>query len=271
MQLDEELTGSSDPRKWKHAVNNRDPIFAHARKMNFAEVGPFLNKRAKEIGSQEKERHNDMSVQQLGRFVKALGSINSEKQALSIHINLLTRLNDATSGRAFSTRRMYEMSLVVDGSTSTDLIEECINKQEPLVKVLRLCCLYSLVHNGLKQKMFDFLRKEILHSYGFQNIFTLLNLERVGLFKLAGSGRNPWPNVRKAYNLVVEEGQESAMMGQDDISHTYSGYAPLSIRVRPPCLSRQLAVRVASALSWCCACAFALQPSHGMPLLNFGR
>ena len=43
-----------------------------------------------------------------------------------------------------------------------DHIEEMINRQVPILQVLRLLCLLSLVNGGLKQKSFEFFKKEIL-------------------------------------------------------------------------------------------------------------
>ena len=44
-----------------------------------------------------------------------------------------------------------------------EFIEELIVNQEPLQKVLRLICLMSIVQNGLSEKTYDFLRKELIH------------------------------------------------------------------------------------------------------------
>ena len=43
-----------------------------------------------------------------------------------------------------------------------EYIEECINKQEPLNKVLRLLCLLSQVGNGIPAKKLRFFKKEII-------------------------------------------------------------------------------------------------------------
>lgn len=50
----------------------------------------------------------------------------------------------------------------IDGTKETDYIEEMINKQKPLVQVLRLLCLMSLAQGGLKQKVFDHFGREIV-------------------------------------------------------------------------------------------------------------
>jgi len=45
-----------------------------------------------------------------------------------------------------------------------------------LNKVVRLLTLRSLVDGGLKQKPFDYMRREIVHVYGFKTIAFLNNL-----------------------------------------------------------------------------------------------
>lgn len=122
-----------------------------------------------------------------------------------------------------------EHSIVVGGDEEEicNYIEECINKQEPLSKVLRLLCMFSLSQGGLKTKQFDFFRREILQSYGYEVMLTLGNLEKVGLLKHQES-RASFPAVRKSLRLVVDEVDEAT---PTDAAYTYSGYCPTSIRL----------------------------------------
>ena len=43
-----------------------------------------------------------------------------------------------------------------------DYIEEMIGKQAPIKTVLRMLCLYSISNGGLKTRVYDFFRKEII-------------------------------------------------------------------------------------------------------------
>ena len=45
-------------------------------------------------------------------------------------------------------------------------IEDCIAKHEPLLTVLRLMCLQSLCGNGLKQKLLDYYKTEVIQVSG---------------------------------------------------------------------------------------------------------
>ncbi|THF97657.1 hypothetical protein TEA_029426 [Camellia sinensis var. sinensis] len=120
-----------------------------------------------------------------------------------------------------------------------EYIEEMIHKQEPLVNVLRLLILFSVTNAGLPKKNFDYLRqvlrslhqflilRELLHSYGFEHMATLNNLEKAGLFRKQESKSN-WLTVKRALQLVVEDTDTA---NPNDISYVFSGYAPLSIRL----------------------------------------
>lgn len=41
-------------------------------------------------------------------------------------------------------------------------IEDCIAQKDPLIKILRLVCMQSVCNNGLKQKVLDFYKREII-------------------------------------------------------------------------------------------------------------
>lgn len=41
-------------------------------------------------------------------------------------------------------------------------IEECIFRKQPLVRVLRLICLQCMTNNGLKPKILDYYKREII-------------------------------------------------------------------------------------------------------------
>lgn len=50
----------------------------------------------------------------------------------------------------------------VDSNSEVDYIEELIDKQEPIVKVLRVLCLMSLVQGGIKAKVLEHFKREII-------------------------------------------------------------------------------------------------------------
>ena len=66
-----------------------------------------------------------------------------------------------------------------------------------------------------------------MQTYGYEYVFTLINLEKMGLLKKA-DGKGNFSAVRKGLRLVVDNVNERE---PEDISYVYSGYAPLTVRL----------------------------------------
>ncbi|CAG8439325.1 11444_t:CDS:10 [Ambispora gerdemannii] len=220
----------SPAKKKKIPLNSGDKLFGQLRDMNFAVVGGVLNKVAKRINEDYEGRHQARTVAQIREFMNKLGGLQSEHQSLRTHTGIAEEIMGHTVTPEFNKALEVQQNLVagIDIITQNDYIEEMINRQVPLVQVLRLLCLQSLVNGGIKQKSFDFFKKEILQTYGFEHLQSLLNLERLNLFVKQVSTRNPYPSVRKSLRLIVDEVDEH---NPQDISYVYSGYAPLSVRL----------------------------------------
>ncbi|XP_062360025.1 vacuolar protein sorting-associated protein 33A isoform X3 [Cinclus cinclus] len=116
----------------------------------------------------------------------------------------------------------------IDTDKVNNYIEDCIAQKHPLIKILRLVCLQSVCNSGLKQKVLDHYKREILQTYGYEHILTLNNLEKAGLLKPQTGGRNNYPTIRKTLRLWMDDVNEQS---PNDISYVYSGYAPLSVRL----------------------------------------
>lgn len=95
------------------------------------------------------------------------------------------------------------------------------------LQVLRLICIQCYCNSGLKPKILEYYKREIIQTYGYEHLVTLHNLEKVGLLRLQGTTRS-YATIRKSLKLLMEEVNEQ---NPNDISYVYSGYAPLSVRL----------------------------------------
>ncbi|CAJ0628002.1 1428_t:CDS:10 [Entrophospora sp. SA101] len=217
-------------KKKKIPLNSGDKLFSRLRDMNFAVVGGVLNQVAKRINEDYEVRHQAKTVSQVREFVGKLGGLQSEHQSLKTHTGIAEEIVAYTVTPEFNKALEVQQNLVAgnDINSQNEYIEEMINRQVPLVQVLRLLCLQSLVNNGLKQKNFEFFKKEILQTYGFHHIQTLLNLEKLNMFIKQVSTRNPYNYIRKTLKLIVDDVDEH---NPQDIAYVYSCYAPLSVRL----------------------------------------
>eukprot|EP00696_Hemimastix_kukwesjijk_P015912 gnl/Hemi2/418_TR141_c0_g1_i1.p1 gnl/Hemi2/418_TR141_c0_g1~~gnl/Hemi2/418_TR141_c0_g1_i1.p1 ORF type:complete len:361 (+),score=106.36 gnl/Hemi2/418_TR141_c0_g1_i1:931-2013(+) len=225
------LRKSSDrqaTKKVKTPLNSNDKIFAEIRDLNISVLGPLLKRKANYISENYKERHNLQTPAEMRDFMRKVNTLQQDRSWLVLHVNTAEWISTHTRDRKFHKRIEAEQNYVSGQDLeSTDFIEECINRQEPLTRVLRLLCLYSLTNNGMSQKKLDFFRHEILQTYGYEYIFTLVNLEKLGLLRLQ-EGRNAWKSLAKLLRLLVEDLDEHS---PQDIAYVYSGYAPLSVRI----------------------------------------
>lgn len=227
VELDASIMGlQQEGKKTKVPLNSSDKLLKEIRDLNFEVVVQILRQKATSM----KQDYTDMTtttqtVSDLKDFVKKLNSLPE----ITRHINLAQHLSTFTSKPSFLGQLDMEHTIIEAQSYDIcfDYIEELIHKQEPLTTVLRLLILFSITNSGLPKKQFDYFRRELLHSYGFEHIATLNNLEKAGLFKKQDSKSN-WLTIKRTLQLVVEDVDTA---NPSDIAYVFSGYAPLSIRL----------------------------------------
>ncbi|XP_063978837.1 vacuolar protein sorting-associated protein 33A [Diachasmimorpha longicaudata] len=226
---DDSPTVMSVDKKEKIVLNSGEELFAEIRDKNFNGVGPVLSQKAKVISSQFDERHGDKSVQEIKQFVARLPHMLATKQSLARHTTIAEMVKEVTDSNDFLECLQIEQELLncIDTDKPNAFIEDCIAQQKPLLKVLRLLCIQSITNSGLKQKLLDYYKREIIQTYGYQHLPTLLNLEKAGLLRAQQSNRQ-YAVLRKALRLTVEDESEIA---PKDISYVHSVYAPLSVRL----------------------------------------
>ncbi|KAH0912105.1 hypothetical protein HID58_035426 [Brassica napus] len=217
----------------KHTVV--DKLFKETRDLNFEVVVQVLRQKATTMKEDYTEINSvrlfcrslplgslvfavevmTQTVSELKDFVKKLNSLPE----MTRHIHLAQHLTTFTSKQSFLSQLDMEQTLVEAESYDIcfEYIEELIHKQEPLTKVLRLLVLFSITNSGT----------ELLHSYGFEHVNVLNNLEKAGLLKKQEFKSN-WQTVKRTLKLIVEDTDTSRPV---DIAYVYSGYAPLSIRL----------------------------------------
>ena len=89
MDVDPEIvgatsTGTGPVKKNKVPLNSNDRLYNELRDLNFSVVGPYLNRKAKEIDEYYKERHGATTVTQIRDFMKRFASTQQEHMALKI-------------------------------------------------------------------------------------------------------------------------------------------------------------------------------------------
>ncbi|XP_072028942.1 vacuolar protein sorting-associated protein 33A-like [Amphiura filiformis] len=216
----------TEPKKIQ--LNSSDELFALIRDKNFHAVGPELSRKAKSLSAAYEERKGAKTVRDIKQFVSKLPHIQAAKQSLATHTSIAELVKERTDKETFmdSLQTQQEFMNGLDTEKPNGYLEDCIARKDPLIKVLRLMCMQSVTNNGLKQKVYDYYRREILQTYGFEHVLTLNNLEKLGLLKPQSS--KTYSTIRKTLQLCVGDVNEQ---NPKDISYVFSGYAPLTVRL----------------------------------------
>ncbi|XP_059169291.1 vacuolar protein sorting-associated protein 33A-like isoform X2 [Physella acuta] len=216
----------TEPKKF--ILNSADELFAELRDKNFNAVGTIVSRKAKTITAEFDERHAAKTVGEMKQFVSKLPHLQAARNSLAIHTSIAELIKEVTDSEGFldSLRCQQELIHGIDTDKVNPYIEDSIAKMEPLSSVLRLICIQSICNDGLKPKVLEYYKREIIQTYGFEHLVTLSNLEKSGF--LRPHSNKTYQVIRKTLRLIVEDVNEQ---NPNDIAYVYSGYAPLSVRL----------------------------------------
>ncbi|CAG9559127.1 unnamed protein product [Danaus chrysippus] len=209
-------------------LNSSEELFAELRDCNFTAVGAQLSKKARIIKTQLDERHNDKSVQEIKQFVSRLPQMLANKQSLATHTAIAEYIKETTDSFEFHDTIQCEEDFIngIDNDKVCPFIEDLIAQKAPLTKVLRLICLQCVTGSGLKPKVLEYYKRELVQVYGLSTWLTLCNLEKCGLLK-AQTGPRHYTVLRKTLHLTMEEFEIEAK----EKSYLSSKYIPLTVRL----------------------------------------
>lgn len=184
---------------------------------------------AKVVLRQFGEKHDDKSIQELKQFVERLPNMLANRQSAVIHTTIAEMIKETTDSYDFVDELMCEQEFLLysDVDKASPFIEDLIAKKASFTTVIRLICMQCISGSGLKPKLLDFYKRELVQVYGIEALLTIGNLERAGLLKVQ-TGARSYAVLRKTLNLTVEKPVEISPI---DISYVHSIYAPLSIRI----------------------------------------
>ncbi|XP_028415170.1 vacuolar protein sorting-associated protein 33A-like [Dendronephthya gigantea] len=230
---DDKKTGPPQPAQApgpkKILLNSADQLYNEIRDSNFLAVGPVLSRKAKKISAAFEEHKGAKTVSEMKQFVHKLPHIQAAKYSLATHTSIAELIKDHTDTESFRENLQVQHEFIsgIDTDKVSPYIEKLIAVKEPLVKVLRILCIQCLTNNGFKPKVLEYYMREIIQTYGTDLFYRAITpLDAAGLLK-ATTARY-FPTLRKSFHLDVRDVQEQ---NPRDISYTYSGYAPLSIRL----------------------------------------
>ena len=228
--------GGSTARR-KLALVSHDALYREVRSLGFSALGKVLRKRAEAVQAVYEERDKAASIKELHAYLQKFKSAHSEHFLLTTHFNLAEKIAERLKDKAFDERLDVERSMMEGHDTETceDYVEAAIARQMPFPHVMRLLGIMSLT-TGIRSKKYDGWKRDVLQTYGYHHLFTLSNMERIGLLA-TNKKSSAYSGVKKQLRLVQGDKAERPGKGAaaappaEDISYVYEGVAPMIVRL----------------------------------------
>ena len=105
---------------------------------------------------------------------------NAEKTSLTNHINISDYISNKQKLTIYKFYQNFEKNLLKGELPNKlhDFIEDEMSKKAYEYNLIKMICLESIIHSGIKYKIYEQIKKDFLNVYGYQD-----NLEKVEMIK----------------------------------------------------------------------------------------
>ena len=196
-------------------LSSKDKFYSTVKDFNLGKIRSIFPERMAEL--------NKENIEKLTKEKK------TEKNLLNNHINILEYINKKQLKPIYKYYYNYEKSLLKGESSNKlfDFIDDEMSKKADKYNLLRILCLECAIHSGIKNKFLEQIKKDFLNIYGYEYLFLLRNLEKVGMLKVLDS-QNFYTDANKKLQLIFGNVN---LNEPNDTSYAYIGYSPIIIRL----------------------------------------
>ena len=211
-------------------LSRNDKFYTMIKNYNFTKIRTFLSNRLKEHSSilkEGKEKYDDM--QKIQENLTKVKQVQEERGSLANHINLADYISKKHRLPIYKLYLNFEQSMLVGDYPEklNDFIEDEIGKKADKYNILKIICLASIIHGGIRYRFYEQIKKDFLAVYGYKDIFLWHNLEKMEILKTQDSNYF-FSAAKNDLNLIYEEFDP---INPNDSSYAYSGYSPICIRL----------------------------------------
>ena len=209
------LEKDSKTDKIKIDISSRDKYYTKIKDYNLGKIRKIFPERMAEFNKDNNEKMNKEK--------------KNEKASLSNHINILEYINKILMKPISKFYYNFEKILLKGESNNKifDFIDDEMGKKADKYNLLRILCLECAIHSGIKTKILEQIKKDYLNIYGYQDLFLIKNLEKVGMLKVLDS-QNFYSEANKKLQLIFGNVD---LNEPNDTSYAYLGYSSIIIRL----------------------------------------
>ena len=156
-------------------LSRNEKFYTQIKDYNFSKIKFFLSNRLKEHNKMLEESKKNEDMKQIRENLLKIRLIKEERPSLINQINLADHISKTKKLPKEQLYLFYEQSLLLGETPSTffESMDDALARKDDLYNILRILCLYSLINGGIKYKIFEQIRRDIINIYGFQEIFFL--------------------------------------------------------------------------------------------------
>ena len=219
-------------------LSKNEKFYTQIKDYNFNKIKLFLGNRLKEHNKMlEESKEKNANLKQIQENLLKIRLIKEERPSLINQINLADHISKTKKLPKEQLYLFFEQSLLLGETPSTFLesIDDEMAQKGDLYNIIRMLSLYSLINGGIKNKIFDQIRRDLVNIYGFQEIFFLNNLEKLKILKNYDSSNLFYYDLSKKLKLINDSVDFN---NPNDASYSFSGYCPIFIRLIEKAISK---------------------------------
>ena len=219
-------------------LSKNEKFYTQIKDYNFNKIKIFLGNRLKEHNKMlEESKEKNANLKQIQENLLKIRLIKEERPSLINQINLADHISKTKKLPKEQLYLFFEQSLLLGETPSTFLesIDDEMAQKGDLYNIIRMLSLYSLINGGIKNKIFDQIRRDLVNIYGFQEIFFFNNLEKLKILKNYDSSNLFYYDLSKKLKLINDSVDFN---NPNDASYSFSGYCPIFIRLIEKAISK---------------------------------
>ena len=196
-------------------LSSKDKFYTNIKDFNLGKIRNVFPEKMAELNKENKE--------------KLTKEKKIEKNFLNNHINILEYITKKQVTPIFKFYYNFEKILLKGESNNKifDFIDDEMSKKADEYNLLRILCLECAIRSGIKNKILEQIKKDFLNIYGYDKLFLLKNLEKVGLLKVPDN-QNFYNEANKKLQLIFGNVD---LNEPNDTSYAYIGYTSILIRL----------------------------------------
>jgi len=236
--LGKKLKENKNKEEKKLDLSKKDKFYTQIKDYNFNKIKIFFSKRLKEHSKMlEESKETSLDLDQIQESMEKIKIVSEERNSLKTQLNLAEHISKTKKLPKEQLFLFYEQTLLLGETPSTffESIEDEIAIKGDLYKIIRIISLYSLINGGIKNKLYDQIKIDLINIYGFQEIFFLNNLEKLNILKYYNSSNIFYYDLNKKLELINESVD---FINPNDTSYSFSGYCPIFIRLIEKAISK---------------------------------